>query len=283
MPVARPLDRIILVAVGVTVVVVAVTLGVVALTGRGRKTAAPPSPTRGTATAAPTPTAPTATVPGGDPDLIGFDDFSGTKPDSKWGLYEAVSPIGATWSPAMDQVRDGVLRIVGTGKNPTGQGNQSGGLCWCNQGGNRLYGRWEVRARFGAGAGYGQTVGLWPESNQAADGSVAFAESREPDKHTLHSYVVWSDGHLRNDEALSKGDYTTWHIYAVEWRATFVRVTVDGQVVYDSATSKQKVVIPSKPLHLYLQQAVGPHDSVRRPTRRPRPRYLTVDWVKLYR
>jgi len=174
MPVARPLDRIILVAVSVTVVVVAVTLTVVALTGHGQPAAVPPPPVGLTATAPPT----SATSPGGgtgtatpaiaDPDLVGFDDFTGTKPDSRWGLYDSVSPIGATWTPDRDQVSDGTLRIVGTGNNPTGQGNASGGLCWCGQGGNRLYGRWVVRARFGAGAGYGQTVGLWPESNQAA-------------------------------------------------------------------------------------------------------------------
>jgi hypothetical protein len=277
---ARPLGRVKLIAVVVTVVVVGVTLAVVAFTGGG-KTPAPSA--AGTGPAAPT----SAAGPSGSPvspDLIGFDDFTGTAPDKRWGLYNSTSPIGGIWSPAMDQVGDGVLRIVGKGNNPTGQGNQSGGLCWCGTGGNRLYGRWEVRARFDAGAGYGATIGLWPQSDVAADGSVTFAQSRDPDKHMLRTYVVWSDGHLRSNEIVSKGDYTTWHTYSVEWRATFVRITVDGTVVYDSTTSTQKVVIPQQPMHLILQQMVGPRDGVpAADASTPAEVDMTVDWVKMYR
>lgn len=273
MPVARPLDRIILIAVVVTVGLVAVTLVVVAVTGRGRApVAAPPAPTGTTA------------APVGDPDLVASDDFSGTGPDAKWGLYDSVSPIGATWTPAQDRVSDGTLRIVGSGSNPSGLGNRSGGMCWCGTGGNRTYGRWEVRARFDAGAGYGQTVGLWPQSDQAADGSITLAETREPDKHSLHTYVVWSDGQLRSHETVSNGDYTAWHTYSAEWRASFVRIMVDDRVVYDSTTSQSKVVIPRQPMHLYLQQTVGPHDGVpAADPSTPAEVDLSVDWVRVYR
>jgi hypothetical protein len=278
---ARPVDRVALIAVIVTVVLVAGALFAVALTGHSS-----PSVDKVDAASSPALSArtPTSTAPAGSPDLLAFDDFMGTAPDARWGLYDSISPIGASWSPSMIRVGDGALRIVGVGTNPTGMGNRSGGLCWCGGGGNRLYGRWEVRARFDAGSGYGQTVGLWPQSDDNADGSITFAESREADKRTLHTYVVWSDGHLRSNETVSKGDYTTWHVYSVEWRATFVRITVDGTVVYDTATTTQKVVIPHLPMHLYLQQAVGPHDGVPAANAStPAEVDMTIDWVKLYR
>src|SRR5205807_9595382 len=125
--------------------------------------------------------------PAGDPNLLGDDEFGGTAPDTaKWGVYHSTSPIGGVWAVSQVRVADGELQIVGTGRNPTGHGNLSGGLCWCGAGGNRLYGIGKVRAKFDAGAGYGTTIGLWPQSDQGgADGAITVAGVPAADRRTL--------------------------------------------------------------------------------------------------
>jgi hypothetical protein len=96
----------------------------------GSPSASPsPSPSR-SASASPSPT---------DPNLLAGDEFAGPLDTTKWSVYTATNPNGSTWSPTMVQVAGGELRIAGVGRNPSGAGNTSGGLCWCGLG-DRVYG-----------------------------------------------------------------------------------------------------------------------------------------------
>jgi hypothetical protein len=78
------------------------------------------------------------------------------------------------------------------------------------------------------------------------------------------------------------GDYTAWHTYAVEWRATYVKMWIDGKVYLDTTTSSSPVVIPKRPLHLYLQLEAGPIDDITAANSgTPASVVMHVDWTKL--
>jgi hypothetical protein len=228
----------------------------------------------------------TAAGLGTDPNLVAMDDFTAPALDTaKWGRYESTSPNGSAWKPSQVQVAGGELRIVGTGRNPTGQGNLSGGLCWCGTNGSRTYGKWQVRARFDAGAGYGQIIGLWPRSDSGAtDGWIGMADAPDPLKKSVHVYLNWTKDKQNSDGRNLAGDFTAWHVYTVEWRATFVKISVDGKVLYDSTTSTAGPVIPTKPMHLYMQQPVGPSTGIPAATATtPDQVVMHIDWVRLYK
>ena len=195
-----------------------------------RRAAAVPSPSGmvGERALAPEPSDAPSGSTAADPNLVADDEFSGTAPDpAKWGVYQSTADNGSSWLRGQVRVGNGELQIVGAGRNPTGKGDVAGGLCWCGPGGDRLYGVWEVRARFEAGAGYGPIVGLYPQGDRTADGSLTFASLPEADRHTLHGYVLWPTGPTAR---ATTGDFTTWHTYRVEWRSTFVKMYVDGRL-----------------------------------------------------
>ena len=248
--------------------------------------AAPSDSTASSSSAGPSASASKAGPPT-DPNLIGADEFTGPAPDTgKWVVYHSTAPNGGVWAVSQVRVTGGELQIVGAGRNPTGQGNLAGGLCWCGTGGNQIYGIWKVRAKFDAGAGYGPIIGLWPQSDQGArDGSITFATLPGADKRTLDQRVVWSDNGTRVSDGVDvHGDFTGWHTYTVEWRATSVKLSLDDKVVYDSTTSTKGVVIPKTPMHLIVQVQVGPADGVPAANASTPDQVLThLDWARMYR
>jgi beta-glucanase (GH16 family) len=233
-------------------------------------------------TAGPSPASPPVKPSSSDDGSVA-EEFSGTALDThRWVVYQGTTSNGSIRSASAVQVTDGELQVTGTGRDPTGHGNQSGGLCWCGPGGDRTYGVWRVRARFDAGAGYSQTIGLWPKSNKRADGIIVFAGTPEPQKTTLHGSVVWAEGAGASANRTITGDFTGWHTYMVEWRSTSVKMYVDGDVFYDSATSTPPVDIPHQFMHLYIQQDVGPLSGVPPADASTPDRVLThIDWVQV--
>lgn len=207
------------------------------------------------------------------------DDFIGTAPDThRWGLYESTA---AKWLKSNIQVHNGELQIIGSGNDATGKTNTSGGLCWCGDGGNRLYGTWEVRARYDAGSGYGQVIGLWPHSDNQADGSLSFADTSDPARQNMHGHVVAKTA-PGTVQTTVKGDFTGWHTFKVDWRASYVRMYVDGKIFFDSTTSSTTVTIPKTPMHLIMQQPVGPSGSVPAANASTPARVMMhIDWVKM--
>lgn len=207
------------------------------------------------------------------------DEFDGTALDDKWGIYASTSPNGSVWSRDAVTVRDGILRITGTGRNPTGSGNVAGGVCWCGAGGNRTSGVWTVRARFDAGAGYGPGLMLWPESDKASDGFATFAAFNEADRTSVRSLVMWGTAGEKAEARLT-GDFSQWHVYRVEWRPGSLRMFVDEQVLFDSA-SRPGMVVPTRPMHLVIQVMVGPKDGVPAANASTPDTVVTeVDWVR---
>jgi hypothetical protein len=223
-------------------------------------------------------------IGGSDPSrvLVDADDFSGSLNTGKWGVYDSTAANGSIWSPSAVHTTGGELQIVGTGNNATGKGNVAGGLCWCGTNGNRVYGIWQVRARFDAGAGYGPILGLWPQSDNGNDGYIAAVNMPDPSRKSLTGRLISPGGAA--DTGNVTGDFTAWHLFTIEWRATFVKLSLDGKVYYDSTKSAAKPVIPHLPLHLYMQVAIGPKNSVPAADATTPAHVVThVDWVRFYR
>ncbi len=230
----------------------------------------------------------TGAAPGSD-GPIASEDFNGTHLDlSRWRVYNALATNGVSrWTPDMVRVANGELQIIGTGRDPSGRGNVSGGLCWCVGNAGRTYGRWEVRARFDAGTGFGQAILLWPVSERwPEDGEIDIVETPGGAKDTAEATVHWgTSADHREDNGSLAGDYTGWHVYTVDWRPTSVRVFVDGRVLYDSTRGDGPPVIPHTPMNLALQQEPGPFGSnwVPAPTSgTPAQVVMHIDWIRLY-
>jgi beta-glucanase (GH16 family) len=222
--------------------------------------------------------------------LLATEEFNGTALDTtKWSAYDSKSSNGISqWKPGAIGVGNGELQINGHGKDPSGKGNTSGALCWCRGDGDRTYGLWMVRAKFDAGTGYGVAMLLWPQSNRwPQDGELDLVESARPKKNTALSSIHWGNppGGERDSGKLT-GDYTQWHVYAVDWQPTYVKYSIDGQTVYDTRFSAKKPGIPKTPMHLVMQQEPGPFGA---PGWIPAPDASTpdrvtvhVDWVRMY-
>jgi hypothetical protein len=220
------------------------------------------------ATAKPSPSA-SATPPGAR------DDFTAATLDkTKWNIY-----TGTSFSADMVRVQGGELQVLGVGRNATATANKAGGLCWCGNG-NYTYGTWQVRARFDAGAGYGVVVMLWPGSNNGTtDGYVDFAQDNDAARKTV-GVVLNPPGGGTAGKASRTGDFTAWHVYRIDWRATYIRVYLDGALIYDSSTDAAKPAVPNKPLHLVLQVNKGPSGSIPAATAQTPAEVVThVDWV----
>jgi beta-glucanase (GH16 family) len=182
----------------------------------------------------------------------------------------------------MVQVKDGELLVSGVGKDPTGLTNIAGGVCWCRPGSPiRKYGVWEVRARFDTGSGYGAVLGLWPDAgNDMVQGKVAIARVDGPARDRMYSVMRGRDGNNVDGTAVM-GTFAAWHTYRVEWRAESVRVLVDGALVFDSGTLDRPVIVPAKPMYLYLQLEPGPSDHVPAATNdTPDVVAMHVDWAR---
>lgn len=210
------------------------------------------------------------------------DDFTGTALNlAAWGPYDDERKNGSTWSSSMVRVTGGELQIVGSGKNPTGRGNVAGGVCWCaDEGPMYTYGIWRARAKFDFGPGYGPMIGLYPKDDDPErDGLLTLARSDDGRRTSVYSEANTPDGDTFPGPA-HIGDFTNWATYQVEWREDFVRISVDGDVIFDSATSGRPVKIPSTPMYLYVQLVPGPDAPVPAPdTDTPSQVTIHVDWA----
>jgi beta-glucanase (GH16 family) len=248
----------------------------------------PPTPTR--AAAAPTPTrAPAAPVnrqvtlaPGDDTEAAvlngwprtGGDEFDGPALDPTfWRPYEGgEADGGAVRTPDALSVDDGLLTI-------TARGQESGGMAWLP---GQSYGRWEVRARADRGAGYRPAVLLWPDAEDwPAGGEIDLLDAPQPNRDRTDFVVHHGSGDLQ-DTTTVVTDVTQWHNYAVEWGPGYIVGYVDGQQVY---RTDNPAMIPTRPMHLAIQQDVGPSANGRTPAldaTTPDEVRMQVDWVRIY-
>jgi hypothetical protein len=122
--------------------------------------------------------------------------------------------------------------------------------------GNHLYGKYSVRFRADAVAGFRAAWLLWPDSEVwPHDGEIDFPESDLVDK--IGGFVHRQDATAVNDQDAFSTDatYTSWHTASIEWTPGKVRVILDGVVVGESTTR-----VPNTPMHWVLQTE-GSRDS----------------------
>ena len=207
------------------------------------------------------------------------DDFTAAALDkTKWAVYGTNGQ--GSYEAAMVRVSGGELQVLGVGNNPTAAANHSGGLCWCVDG-NHTYGTWQARAKFDAGSGYRQVLELWPQSDSAtANGSINFASDGDAAKKVLGLVLLPPTGGGAAAHTSRNGDFTAWHVYRVDWRATYVRMYVDDVLAYDSSTSTTPLTIPHTPMHLVIQQDKGPGNGIpAADAQTPAQVVMHVDWV----
>ncbi|WP_173745317.1 BTAD domain-containing putative transcriptional regulator, partial [Actinoplanes sp. TFC3] len=205
------------------------------------------------------------------PSAAGFsatEEFAGRQlPPSQWVAHEDDQDNGSSWSPSMVRLNDGELQIIGTGKNTTGAGNMAGSICWCAENGVlRSYGVWKVRAKFDIGTGYSPVIGLYPDDldeHAPGWGFLTLARLDGGERRTM--YPVLKGGGRSTDGTPVSGDFTAWNTFAIEWRADFVTVSLNEEIVFDTRTSAVHPVIPSIPMFLYLQIIAGPEGSTPAP------------------
>ncbi|TDC00936.1 glycosyl hydrolase family protein [Nonomuraea longispora] len=216
-------------------------------------------------------TAQAQTTDWGDPVLV--ENFNGSSINTKkWMIYHSPQAERNPRTGKAASVSDGVLRLKG---GMYGGKDLSGGVA------TRLaqeYGRWEVRFKAEAGAGYTPVALLWPTRQSEGNGyaEVDFAEIVDPKRQGGGIFV--HDGHSRARKTL-KADFTTWHTVAVDWLPGRLTVWLDGERYWDYRGPH----VPSgRRMGLALQNDVVCEPRCR-DSSTPRTVSMYVDWVKVYR
>jgi beta-glucanase (GH16 family) len=206
--------------------------------------------------------------------MIADDEFDGTSLDaSVWSPYtgRTTDDVGQHRAENLS-VADGTLTI-------TSRGLSSGGLSWDP---GQMYGRWEVRARADAGTGYGPVLLLWPDAEDwPVGGEIDFLEIPKGDRKVNHFTVHYGEDNSQNGES-QNGDFTQWHNYAVEWTPDHVAGFVDGKEIFRTTDKSQ---FPPRPMHLGIQQDIGPYGTDWIPARdatTPAEVKFQIDWVRIY-
>lgn len=206
--------------------------------------------------------------------MIANDEFDGTALDrTKWSPYtgETTGGVGRHREENL-AVRDGLLTV-------TSQGKTSGGMAWTK---GQQYGRWEARAKTNKGSGYGDVMLLWPDAEDWPEGGeVNFMEVPKGDRNESHFIVHYGEDNSQVGHT-TQGDFTQWHNYAVEWAPDHVAGFIDGQEVFRTTDPN---AIPPRPMHMALQQDIGPYGNDWIPAldeRSPAKVEFQVDWVRIY-
>jgi beta-glucanase (GH16 family) len=206
--------------------------------------------------------------------LVLADEFDGTALNpATWQPYSGGS-AGAQGQRRAENlvVSDGTLKVTSRGLASAGMGWQPG----------QTFGRWEVRARTEAGAGYRPAILLWPDAEDwPAGGEIDFLDTPDPDRAETNFVVHYGPQNFQDGITVG-GDFTDWHTYAVEWAPDHVAGFVDGQEVFRT-TDPQK--IPKGPMRLTIQQDIGPTEDGWTPdldASTPTEVRMEVDWVRIY-
>ncbi len=193
------------------------------------------------------------------------EEFDGSSLDSThWTAYDGFNRAsGETWRAAQCTVSGGVLKLRA----------DSSGVCGVASLTQRTYAKAEVRARFSvpAGQGLAPVFLYWPENDgdwpQA--GEIDWLECYDTSRQSFGSWIHYA-GLSGADDSDNAGDFrvdmTQWHTYGIEWSASQVQVSVDGQVwhVYTAH-------IPRGPMHLAFQiDRIGAVTG---------PAEVEIDWV----
>jgi len=176
-------------------------------------------------------------------------------------------------------VRDGSLELIGHYQKPYGY--VSGGISYNS---NQTYGRWVVRFRADAGAGYAPIVLLWPEGPWPADGEIDLAEIGNPQRHGAGEFLhLGALKHFIGRRIPASVNFTRWHTMAVDWLPGHITFWLDGKRLWTvRRASGGSNYVPSTPFHLALQNDEGCDAGCKTNKDTPKQVIMQVDWVRIY-
>lgn len=135
--------------------------------------------------------------------------------------------------------------------------------------GGHVGGRYSVRFRADASAGYVAALLLWPDSNTWDDGEIDFAEGDVDGGINAYHHCP-GDAEKSCGTANTAARFSDWHVATVEWTSTGVTYLLDGYVV------QRAKEVPTTPMHLVLQGFVRPGWDAATDAR------VQVDWVSVW-
>jgi glycosyl hydrolase family 16 len=222
---------------------------------------------------------PGSAVDWGDPVLV--ENFNSPL-NSRWGVYD--SPNGKPpRSSDMVKVSDGMLQLYGGVSKKSGKDVGAGAAYYRDQ----KFGKWEVRFRVQAGAGYAPAVLLWPEDNEdwPAHGEIDMMEVIDPKRQGGGTYLH----HGKNNEHVgvdyTKADFTKFHTVGVEWLPSRVTYYLDGKPYFNVTPDQMDTGLPDEgPMHLAIQLDQGCGYPIPcRNAQTPEKVVMDVDWIKIWK
>lgn len=190
---------------------------------------------------------------------------------SKWMVYHSPQAETNPRTSRAASVSGGVLRLKG---GLYGGRDLSGGVATRA---TQAYGRWEVRFRAEAGAGY-TPVTLLMAADRGEHAEIDFAEIIDPRRQGGGIFV--HAGQQRAAKQL-RADFTQWRTVAVDWRPGRLTFWLDGEKVWDY---RGPHVPEGRKMGLALQNDVVCNQwSPCRGKSTPKTVSMYVDWVKIWR
>jgi hypothetical protein len=214
---------------------------------------------------------------------IFFDTFNRKKLDPptshNWWVY--VDPRGRN-PRTRDSVRlyGGSLNLVGHYQRPYGY--VSGGVAYAH---NQTYGRWVVRFRADAGAGYEPVALLWPKGKWPDDGEIDMAEIWRPSRLGAGEFLHLGKTNRFIGHPIPRSvNFTKWQTLAVDWLPGHITFWIDGRKLWTVRRGKgANSYIPSTPFHLALQNDAGCATGKCEPNKgTPKRVVMQIAWVKIY-
>jgi hypothetical protein len=202
------------------------------------------------------------------------EDFEGDRIDlSRWAVYHDPGGTHPRTRRAVSVV-DGALRLTGAryGDKPL-----SGGVAAHYA---QTFGRFEARMRVERGAGYSAVMLLWPTTQGSPEwAEINFAEIPDPERRTTGLFVHHGEDDKTSSKAVD-GDFTQWHVFAVEWLPDRVTFFIDGRPVWEHTGEN----IPQKAdMHLALQNDIVCYNEKQcHGPETPDKVTMYVDWVRIY-
>jgi licheninase len=209
--------------------------------------------------------------------------FNGTRLDtSRWIIYNDPfgTHSGVRRTPQSVTVQNGALRITGHYQAPYGY--VGGGVASRF---NQTYGKWEVRFRADAGAGWEPVVLLWPQGSPA-NGEIDMAEIKAPNRHGAGEFLhLGPHSHFAWHHIPPAVNFTKWHTIGVEWLPGRVTFFLDGKQTWSvhGQPGTSSNFVPSTPFHFALQNDAGcAFHNCRPPSGFQGKVVMEVKWVRVW-
>jgi hypothetical protein len=225
-----------------------------------------------------------------------YDDFNGTKIDpTKW-TFE-----GDDWNAYDSDFETGANTTVSNGQahikietDPSRRPASRTDTMMTKGRYTQQYGKFAARMKLPRGKGLWPALWLWnPASPPEIDVFEVYANPTLIHgldvQHTAHA-IHWGScygcpQHGQKSAWLNQGiDMTAdWHVWAIEWRPTYVEWFIDGRSVLRvnqaDPSAYGPVQIPQKPLHIAASLAAGGWNS-RVDSTTPPVEYMHIDWIR---